>query len=470
MTVPFGANDRIAAMDRASVLHPFTALADHEAGRSPARIVQGGSGVRVQDRDGRELIDAFAGLYCVNIGYGRTEVARAIAAQAETLAYAHVYAGQGHETLALLADRLVRMAPGAASKVYFGLSGSDANETNAKIVWYYNNALGRTAKKKIIARDRGYHGATVFAGSLTGLKAFHDHFDLPQGPVLRTTCPHFWRAGEPGESENDFSSRCAAKLEALIQREDPDTIGAFIAEPVLGTGGIIPPPLGYWQAIQPVLRRHDILLIADEVVCGFGRLGAPFGCHAYAITPDLVTVAKGLTSAYAPLSAAIVSERVWQVLRDAAPQLGPFGHGYTYSGHPICTAAALANLDIVEAEDLAGNAARIGARLMRGLAAAMAPFGFVAEVRGKGLLAAIEFAADPDARRHFDPALKVGARIAAACLDRGMIARAMPGGDILGFAPPLVLDAADCDRIIAITGEAVRSIADQLAREHVVVA
>jgi L-2,4-diaminobutyrate transaminase len=467
MPIPFGLNDRIAAMDRASVLHPFTALADHEAGRLPARTVQGGSGVRVRDRDGRELIDAFAGLYCVNIGYGRTEVARAIAAQAEALAYAHTYAGQGHETLALLADRLVRMAPGKASKVYFGLSGSDANETNAKIVWYYNNALGRHAKKKIIARERGYHGATVFAGSLTGLRVFHDHFDLPQGPVLRTTCPHWWRAGEPGEGEVEFSNRCASELDTLIEREGPDTIGAFIAEPVLGTGGIIPPPLGYWQAIQPVLRRHDILLIADEVVCGFGRLGEPFGCDAYAITPDLITLAKGLTSAYAPLSAAIVSERVWQVLRDAAPRLGPFGHGYTYSGHPICTAAALANLDIVESEDLAGNAARIGARLLRGLADAMAGFGFVAEVRGKGLLAAIELAADPGARRHFDPTLKVGARIAAACLKRGMIARAMPGGDILGFAPPLVLDAADCDRIVKITGDAVAAVADALVREGV---
>jgi len=466
MTVPFGVNDRLAALDRASVLHPFTPLADHEAGRSPSRIVQGGSGVRVRDGDGRELIDAFAGLYCVNIGYGRTEVARAIAAQAEALAYAHTYAGQGHETLALLADRLVRMAPGQPSKVYFGLSGSDANETNAKIVWYFNNALGRTAKKKIIARDRGYHGATVFAGSLTGLRVFHDHFDLPQGPVLRTTCPHYWRGGLPDETEQDFSARCAAELEALIGSEGPDTIGAFIAEPVLGTGGIIPPPKGYWEAIQPVLRRHDVLLIADEVVCGFGRLGTAFGCDAYGIAPDLVTVAKGLTSAYAPLSAAIVSDRVWQVLRDAAPRLGPFGHGYTYTGHPICTAAALANLDIVEAEDLAGNAARVGARLLRGLAAAMAGFGFVAEVRGRGLLAAIEFAADPAARRMFDPALKVGPRIAATCLERGLIARAMPGGDILGFAPPLVLDEADCDQVVAITAEAVGSVADALVREN----
>lgn len=467
MTAPFGQNDRIVALDRARVLHPFTALADHEVGKTPVRVLEGGAGVRVRDRDGRELIDAFAGLYCVNIGYGRTEVARAIAAQAEALAYAHVYAGQGHESLALLADRLVRMAPGNPSKVYFGLSGSDANETNAKIVWYFNNALGRTAKKKIIARNRGYHGATVFAGSLTGLSAFHDYFDLPQGPVLRTRCPHHWREAETGESEHDFSARCAAELEALILREGPETIGAFIAEPMLGTGGIVPPPEGYWQAIQPVLARHDILLIADEVVCGFGRLGAPFGCDAYGIAPDLVTVAKGLTSAYAPLSAAIVSDRVWQVLREAAPRLGPFGHGYTYSGHPVCTAAALANLDIVEAEDLAGNAARIGTRLVRGLAEAMAPFGFVAEVRGKGLLAAIEFAASPAMRTFFDPALKVGPRIAAACLERGMIARAMPGGDILGFAPPLVLDEDDCDRIVAIAGDAVAAVADALVREGV---
>ncbi|ESY13619.1 aspartate aminotransferase family protein [Mesorhizobium sp. C386A] len=448
----------IAEMDRRTVLHPFTYLKDYASGNVDPTIVETGKGVRIQDATGREYIDGFAGLYCVNIGYGRTEVAEAIARQAYKLAYYHSYAAHTTEELARLSDRLVRMAPGKMSKVFYGLSGSDANETQAKIVWYYNNLRGKTRKKKIIARERGYHGCSVVSGSMTGMSFYHDHMDLPVSGILRTGVPHFYRGAHPGETEQDFSVRRADELEALILSEGPDTVGAFIAEPVLGTGGITPPPIGYWPKIQAVLRKYDVLLIADEVICGFGRTGAMFGSDLYGIEPDLVTVAKGLTSGYAPLSAAIVSQKVYEVMEEATPRVGSFSHGYTYSGHPISAAAANAVLDIVEREDLAGQSARKGAYLLARLKAEFAQNPIVGEVRGIGMLAALEFVADRGTKASFDPDLKVGARISQAARDRGLIARAMPHGDILGFAPPLVMTEAEIDEMVGIAKAAVDSV------------
>lgn len=448
----------IAEMDRRTVLHPFTYLKDYASGGTHPTIVETGKGVRIQDASGREYIDGFAGLYCVNIGYGRTEVAEAIARQAYKLAYYHSYAAHTTEALARLSDRLVRMAPGKMSKVFYGLSGSDANETQAKIVWYYNNLRGKPQKKKIIARERGYHGCSVVSGSMTGLSFYHDHMDLPVSGILRTGVPHFYRGAHPGETEEEFTARRADELEALILAEGPDTVGAFIAEPVLGTGGITPPPAGYWPKIQAVLRRYDVVLIADEVICGFGRTGAMFGSDLYGIEPDLVTVAKGLTSGYAPLSASIVSQKIYDVMEEATARVGSFSHGYTYSGHPISAAAANAVLDIVEREDLAGQSARKGAYLLARLKAEFAQNPIVGEVRGIGMLAALEFVADRGAKASFDPDLKVGARISQAARDRGLIARAMPHGDILGFAPPLVMTEAEIDEMVGIAKAAVDSV------------
>ncbi len=449
----------IGALDRATVLHPFTHLGDYAAGRlGDPTIIDTADGVRITDSTGRSYIDGFAGLYCVNIGYGRTEVAEAISRQAHKLAYYHSYAAHTTDELAILSDRLVRMAPGGMSKVFYGMSGSDANETQVKLVWYYHNLIGKPAKKKIITRDRGYHGCTVVAGSLTGMSFYHDHMDLPVSGILRTGVPHHYWGAEDGEDVASFVARRARELEDMILHEDPGTIGGFIAEPVLGTGGIIPPPDGYWPAIMAVLKRYDILMIADEVVCGFGRIGTPFGCHMYGIEPDLITVAKGLTSAYVPLSAAIVGEKVAAAMEEGSHRVGVFSHGYTYSGHPIGVAAANAVLDIVEREDLAGLAAATGAYLQQAMQAAFAHLPHVAEVRGIGMLAAVEFAADPATRLRFDPALKIGARVSKACRDRGLIARAMPHGDILGFAPPLVMTRADVDTMVSIAADAVDEV------------
>ena len=454
----------IAAIDRASTLHPFTQLKDFATGKlGDPTIVESAQGIRITDAHGKSLIDGFAGLYCVNIGYGRTEVAEAIARQAHRLAYYHTYAAHTTDELAILSDRLVKMAPGRMSKVFYGMSGSDANETQAKLVWYYNNLRGQPKKKKIISRERGYHGCSVVSGSMTGMSFYHDHMDLPLPGIIHTGVPHHYWGSEPGETEVDFSQRRAAELDALIEAEGPDTVAAFIAEPVLGTGGIIPPPEGYWSAIQAVLRKHDVLLIADEVICGFGRIGASFGSHLYGMEPDLVTVAKGLTSAYFPLSGAIVGEKVYRVMEDNADRVGAFSHGYTYSGHPIGAAAANAVLDIVQREDLAGKAREVGAYLQSRMKAAFAQIPIVGEVRGVGMLAAIEFVADRDRKTRFDAGLKVGARVSKAARDRGLIARAMPHGDILGFAPPLVTTRAEVDEIVDIAEKAVRQVMDEIA-------
>jgi len=457
--------------DRRTFMHPSTDLKGHAHGTlGTPRIIDGGEGIRIRDIEGNEFLDAFAGLYCVNVGYGRNEIADAIDAQARKLAYYHTYAGHSHEPAIRLSERILGMAPDGFSKIYYGQSGSDANETNVKLVWYYWNVLGRPEKRKIISRMRAYHGSGIMSGSLTGLPLFHQAFNLPLPDVKHTITPHAWREAEEGMDEAAFVRHCADELERLIQAEGPDTVGAFIGEPVMGTGGLIPPPEGYWAAIQEVLDRHDILLIADEVVTGFGRIGRPFGVQRYDIRPDLITVAKGLTSGYLPLSGSLIGERMWNVLEQGSDRFGPIGHGWTYSAHPLGAAAALANLDIIEREDLVGNAERTGALLQQRMHETFDGHPVIGEVRGVSLLAALEFVRDPQSREPFDPSLKVGARMAAACLDEGLIARAMPHGDILGFAPPLVVDAADIDDIVERTRIAVNRVTDALLREGAITA
>lgn len=450
-------------LDRASLLHSFTPLRQFAAGEAgEPRIIVGGNGIRVWDREGRELIDAFAGVYCNHIGYGRREIADAMHEQALKLGFYHSFRGYSNEPAIRLAQRVLSMAPQGSQRIFFGTSGSDANETQLKIVWYYNNVLGRPEKKKIISRWRAYHGGTVMAGSLTGLDQHHRAFDLPQGPILHTMTPHhYWHARDAAD-EREFSRLCAQRLDALIRTEGADTIAAFIGEPVLGTGGIIPPPAGYWEEIQQVLKRHDILLIVDEVVCGFGRLGVPFGSQRYGIQPDLITVGKGLTSGYHPLSGVIVGERVWQVLQQGSDMYGPFAHAYTFSAHPVGAAAALANLDILEREGLAENAASVGSYLLQRLRETFEGRPYVAEVRGAGLLAAVEFAQDPQARQRFDAERRVGAQLAAACMEEGVMVRALPHGDILGFAPPLVITRDEVDEIVSRVARAVERVIRRL--------
>jgi len=451
-------SNELAAWDRDHFFHPSTHMGMHARGETPNRVMAGGEGVTVWDTNGRKSLDAFAGLYCVNVGYGRQKIADAIAAQAKNLAYYHAYVGHGTEASIRLSKMIIDRAPKGMSRVYYGLSGSDANETNIKLIWYYNNVLGRPEKKKIISRWRGYHGSGVMTGSLTGLAGFHNAFDLPRAPILHTEAPYYYRREDRSLSEEQFAQYCADQLEKLILAQGPETIAAFIGEPVLGTGGIVPPPKGYWQKIQAVLKKYDILLVADEVVTGFGRLGTMFGSDHYGMQPDLITIAKGLTSAYAPLSGVIVGEKVWKVLVDGSDKLGPIGHGWTYSAHPICTAAGVANLELIDELGLVKNAGETGAYFRAELAKAVGGHKNVGEVRGEGMLAAVEFVEDKDDRRFFDPAKKIGPQVAAALAERGVIGRAMPQGDILGFAPPLCLTREEADVVVAKTAEAVKAV------------
>ncbi len=451
-------NDQLDAWDRENFFHPSTHLAQFARGEAPSRIVTGGEGCHITDRDGNRLLDAFGGLYCVNVGYGRQEIAEAIADQARQLAYYHAYVGHGTEASITLAKMVMDRAPEGMSKVYFGLGGSDANETNIKLVWYYNNILGRPKKKKIISRWRGYHGSGLMTGSLTGLDPFHKKFDLPLSQVIHTEAPYYYRRPDLNMSEEAFTAWCAAELEQLIEREGADTIAAFIGEPMLGTGGIVPPPAGYWDAIQPILEKHDILLIVDEVVTGFGRLGTMMGSDFYGLKPDIVTIAKGLTSAYAPLSGSIIGDRVWKVLEDGTDEFGPIGHGWTYSAHPIGAAAGVANLKLIDELGLVENARTSGAHFLKAMRDAVGEHANVGEVRGEGMLCAVELVKNRDTREFFDPGEKVVARVSAALMEEGVIGRAMPQGDILGFAPPLCMTPEEGDEVAEKTAKAVAKV------------
>src|SRR6266436_1933166 len=442
MTAAVARNYSLEEMDRQSLFHPVTNVADHL--KNGPTIFSDGYGVRVKDQHGRGLIDLGAGLWCVNVGYGRPEIAEAAAKAIKDLSYYHTFGSHSNEPIIRLADRVLSLFrekadAGHLSKMFFGTSGSDANDTNFKLVRYYNNLLGRPQKKKVISRLGSYHGLTYAAGSLTGIAAFHKAFDLPIEGVFHTSCPHFYRFAENGEDEEAFTARMVQDLEALIAREGAETIAAFIAEPIMGTGGVFLPPKGYFARVQEVLAEHDILFIADEVITGFGRTGSWFATGLFDLKPDIVTLAKGITSAYFPLSASVISEDIWAVLRDASPEFGPLMHGFTYSGHPVGGAVGLANLDIMEREGLIENSAEMGKYLREQLRARLADNPFVGDVRGAGLMVAVEYVADKKARRFFDAQTQPHRIISRKVLEEGVSVRALPYGEITSFSPPLCI-------------------------------
>jgi L-2,4-diaminobutyrate transaminase len=445
------ANYSLEEMDRQSLLHPATSIADHL--KNGPTIISRGAGIRVRDRNGRELIDCGAGLWCVNIGYGRTELGEAAAQAMRDLGYYHTFSSHSNEPIIRLADRVLSLfrekaGAGHLSKIFFGTSGSDANDTNFKLVRYYNNLRGRPLKKKIISRLGSYHGLTYAAGSLTGIPAFHKAFDLPVDGVLHTSCPHFYRFAESGEDEDAFTGRMVGDLEGLIMREGPETVAAFIAEPIMGTGGVFLPPKGYFPRVQQLLAEHDILFIADEVITGFGRTGSWFATGLLDLKPDIVTLAKGITSAYFPLSASVISEKVWAVLRDASPESGAFMHGFTYSGHPVGGAVGLANLDIMEREGLVENSAAMGGYLREQLSERVGANPYIGEIRGAGLMVAVEFVADKTSRRFFDPEAQPHRIVARNALEEGLQVRALPYADASSFSPPLCIAQGDIDEVV----------------------
>jgi L-2,4-diaminobutyrate transaminase len=439
---------------------PLGAFAD---GDFPVRFIEGGEGSTIRDRDGNSYLDGFGGLYCVNVGYNNRHVIEAMKKQADNLSFYHTFAGQGHESAARLAKMVSDRAPSGLSRVYFGFGGSDANDTIVKMIWYYFHALGKPEKRKVIARDRAYHGSGLVSGSLTGLHGFHKNFGLPFESVLRTRGAYYYRREDMSMSEEEYSRLCGEDLELLIEREGSETIAAFIAEPMMGTGGIVPPPRGYWGVIEPILRRHDILLVSDEVVNGFGRLGSMFGCSHYGIEVDAMAVAKGLTSAYAPLSASIFSDKIWEVLVDGnRDQGGPFGHAWTYAAHPISCAAGVANLEALDNENLIENVREVGSYFVSLMKEALSGHRYVGDVRGEGMLCAVELVKDKESRIFFENPTKVATLVTSAMARRGVVARAMPAADIIGFAPPFCLTKEEAARLVEVTLASVEEVSSTL--------
>jgi L-2,4-diaminobutyrate transaminase len=462
MNIQQAHNLSLDEMDKQSFMHPYTALKAHQEAGS--NIIASGEGVRLTNTEGKQYIDGMAGLWCVNIGWGHQEVVDAITEQAKNLAYYHSFFSMGTEAPIRLADRIVRLAPDNMSKVFFGNSGSDANDTNVKLVWYYNNVRGKPEKQKIISRQRAYHGITIASGSLTGLPSVHAAFNLPLPMMMHTETPHYWRNAEPGMSERDYSKWCAQKLEEMILAEGPDTVAAFIAEPVMGAGGVIIPPEGYFPEIQKVLRKYDVLMIADEVITGFGRTGNWFGSETYDIEPDIMTIAKGLTSGYIPMSGSIISDEIWDVVKEGAPGVAYFAHGYTYSAHPVAAAAAMANIDIMERLDLPAKCAKVGAYFQRRLREAVADHPLVGEVRGENLLAAVELVQNKKTKESFDPDLVVGPTLSKYCIEGGLIIRALPLSDAVSFSPPLVISESEVDEALDILVPALDRLTDELVK------
>ncbi|MFN8831828.1 MAG: aminotransferase [Labrys sp. (in: a-proteobacteria)] len=420
--------------DIETIVHPYTNL--DAIRRTGPHVIERGKGVWLYDAQGKPHLEGMAGLWCTALGWGNEELVEAAATQMSKLPFAHLFSGKSHDPAIDLAEKLKDLAPVPISKVFFACSGSEANDTQMKLVWYMNNALGRPQKKKIIARQRGYHGVTIASGSLTGLPNNHLDFDLPIANVRHAACPHFYRNGHPGESEEAFCQRLAADLEAQIIAEGPETVAAFIAEPVMGAGGVIVPPKGYFAAIQPVLERHDVFLIADEVICGFGRLGGMFGSPVVGMKPNSISLAKALTSAYLPLSAVLIPEIMQEALVAESKKIGAFHHGYTYSGHPVAAAVALKAIEIYERDNIVARVGRLapvfGARLC-----ALAEHPLVGESRGLGLIGGVELVADKASKRSFDIRRGVAAKAITFCLEEGLILRAL--GDTVAICPPLII-------------------------------
>ncbi len=432
-----------ASRDIAFVLHPYTNFRAHEE-KGPLVITEG-KGVHVYDEDGKAYIEGLAGLWCTSLGFGEERLVEAAAAEMRKLPFYHTFAHKSHDVGIELAERLIEMAPVPMSKAFFTNSGSEAIDSVVKMVWYYNNALDRPEKKKIISRIKAYHGVTVAAASLTGLPANHRSFDLPIANILHTDCPHYYRFGEDGESEEDFSARLAASLEKLILDEGPETIAAFIAEPVMGAGGVIVPPKGYFEKVQAVLRKYDVLFIADEVICGFGRTGKMFGTETFDLKPDIMTMAKALSSAYLPIGAVLISDPIYQALADESNKIGTFAHGFTYSGHPVSCAVAIETLKIYEERDILGQVRRVSPALQDGLRA-LADHPLVGEVRGIGLIAAVELVRDKASKEPFDPGDGVGAFCGGRAQEHGLIVR--PLGDSVAFSPPLIITEDEIGEMI----------------------
>ena len=449
-----------AIRDIETVIHPYTNLAAHR--ETGPMVIERGEGVHVWDSQGNRMIEGMAGLWCTSLGYGNEELIKAATAQMRKMSYTLIFGGKSHDPAIELAEKLKELAPVPMSKAFFTCSGSEANDTQVKLIWYYNNALGRPNKKKIISRIKGYHGVTVASASLTGLPANHMDFDLPIANVLHTDCPHHYRFAEDGETEEAFSTRLAENLDRMIQEEDPDTVAAFIAEPVMGAGGVIVPPATYFEKIQAVLDRYDILFIADEVICGYGRTGNIWGSQTYGIRPDTLSTAKALSSAYMPIGAVLIPEEIYQAMLDESRKIGTFGHGYTYSGHPVGAAVAVKTLEIYERDRIYDHA-RALTPVFEGRLARLADHPLVGEARGKGMIGAVELVADKTTKKPFDPKMMVAAKASGFAQKNGVILRNIL--DSVAVCPPLIIRVDELNAVFDRLEKALDDTEAWVARE-----
>ena len=439
-----------ARRDLSFHLHPSTNLRSVQA-EGPLVITRG-EGVYVYDDEGRRYLEGMAGLWCASLGFSERRLAEAAYKQMCELPFYHSFGGKVPAISTELAERLIGIAPAGMAKVLFANSGSEANDTAIKLAWYVNNALGRPQKKKIISRQRAYHGVTIASGSLTGLAFAHTDFDLPIARFLHTDCPSYYRGAQPGESEEAFAARLADNLEQLILREGPDTIAAFFAEPVMGAGGVIVPPSTYFDRVQPILKKFDILFVVDEVICGFGRTGQMFGSQTFNLDPDIVTLAKALSAGYMPISANLVSDKLYEILLAQSDKLGIFGHGYTYSSHPVPAAVALETLKIYDELNILAQVRRVGPRMQAAIRS-FADHPLIGEARGIGLIGAVEIVRDKTTKQSFDLKAGVAAFLVRRAQHHGAILRNMPG-DIVAFSPPLIISEAEIDEMIVCFGKA----------------
>lgn len=452
--------NELKEFDRKHIVHPFSSL--QSQARRDVNLMTSASGVILKNAEGQEFIDAGSGLWCVNVGYGRAEIIRAATKQMEETSFLHSFSNFSNEPLIRLSERLLEIAPENMERVTYANSGSEANDAQIKLVWRYNNIRGKHEKKKIIARWGGYHGTTLGAGSVNGISAVHRSFDLPLARVLHTDAAEYHRRPDGITSEEGFSLYLADKLDKIIDAEGSDTVAAFIAEPIMGSAGVITPPAGYFREIEKVLKKHDVLLIADEVITGFGRTGSWFAGPGLEMRPDLITVAKGLTSGYFPMSACLISDAICEVLYNERPAEGFFGHGFTTSGHPVGAAVALANIDIIEKEGLLENSEKVGNYLLASLRDVLDRTEFVGDIRGKGLMVGVEFDADPEIRLPFSDVASVGGLLSQACLDEGLIVRGGHGRVVAAIAPPLTLSREQADQIVLGVKRAVPKFAKAL--------
>jgi len=429
-----------ASRDIAHFLHPYTNLTKHR--ETGPMIVERGKGVYIYDDGGKEYIEGLAGLWCASFGFGEEALIEAAIQQMRRLPYYHAFASKSHHPGIDLAEKLKAIAPVPMDKVFFANSGSEANDSAVKLIWYYQNAMGRPKKKKILGRIKGYHGVTLASASLTGLPNNHREWDLPLPGFLHADCPHFYRFGAPGETEEQFTQRLADSLEKQILAEGPDTVAAMFAEPIMGAGGVLVPPAGYFEAIQKVLKKYDVLLVADEVICGFGRTGNMWGCQTFGIRPDILTCAKALSSAYLPISAVMITEDIYQGLCKGSDKVGVFAHGYTYSAHPVPAAVAVKTLELMETRNIVDHVRDVAPRFQKRLRS-FADHPLVGEARGVGLIGATELVADKATKRAFDAKLGVGTYLVNRAQEHGLILRAM--GDTVGFCPPLIITAKEVD-------------------------